>query len=245
MIEIDLTDGNLAVITPVGALSAQDFAKLTETINDYINREDKVPNLVIRAAHLPHWDSFEALTRHIAFVRDHHRLVAKIAVVGDHPALTVLPVLADHFVKAKIRRFAEARLSEAMEWAAAEGDHPGRFEPIDGLPDDVLALEAKGIITARDYRDTLVPMMQEKLAKRDKVKFLIVMGEAFESYSDDAAWEDFRFGVSHWSNFARIALVSDISWLRTTTQLFSPLIRSEVKVFHLAELDKAKAWIKT
>lgn len=244
MIAIDLSQPAIAVLKPEGALTAADFDTLRAAIDAHINQTDIVPNLVIDASHLPHWDSFTALEKHLKFVRDHHRLVKKLAIVGDSPVLGVLPAIVDHFVGAKIRRFPVDKMAQAKEWANAADDDPGRFDVIDGLPRDVVALKAVGIITAQDYRDTLIPLIEEKLKEHKRLKFLIVLGEEYATYAADAAWDDMRFGISHWGDFSRIALVTDIGWMASATKLFAPLMGAQVAVFPMAELDEAKSWVK-
>jgi len=49
-------------------------------------------------------------------VRDHHRKIAKVAVVSDGTFLSVAPKLADHFVNAEVRHFHEAERDAAMSW---------------------------------------------------------------------------------------------------------------------------------
>lgn len=244
MIDIDISDPDIAVLRPEGALSEEDFEGLARTIDDRINKTDKVPNLVICLDHLPHWDSIGALTRHFHFAREHQKIVKKVAVVGDSPVLSVGPEIANHFVKATIRRFPANKLEEAKAWARAEDDDPGRFEIIDGLPRDVVALRAVGVITADDYRETLEPLVAKKLKEHDKLKCLIVLDDDYITYSGDAAWADTRFGFSHLTDFSRIALVTDIGWLTKAAGLFMPLMPYDFKAFPLAELEEAKSWIK-
>jgi hypothetical protein len=244
MIDIDLSEPDIVILKPQGALSESDFDNLAEAIDGRINETDKVPNLVIRVEGLPHWDSLAALTRHFHFVREHQKVVAKVAIVGDSPLLAVMPEIADHFVKAKLRRFPAGKLAEAKAWARAADDDPGRFEEIEGLPADVLALRAVGIITAQDYADTLVPMVEAKLKVHDKIKCLIVLGEDYTSYAGDAAWADTKFGLSHFRDFTRVAMVTDVGWMKQAANLFGWLMPGELKTFALAELDAAKEWIK-
>lgn len=244
MINLDLSDPKLAVIAPSGALSEADFADLADAIDGHINATDTVPAMVIVVDRLPHWDSIAALTRHFQFVQQHHQLVRKVAVVGDSPLLSVAPEVANRFVDATVRRFPADKLDDAKAWARADADDPGRFEVIEGLPRDVIALRAVGVITADDYRDTLAPMVKEKLAEHDKLKCLIVLDEDYATYSGGAAWEDVKFGFGHLTDFTRIAMVTDIGWLTSAARLFMPLMPYEFKAFPLAELDSAKSWIK-
>ncbi|MEL1251238.1 STAS/SEC14 domain-containing protein [Aurantiacibacter gilvus] len=244
MIDLDLSDPQLAVISPQGALSEADFTGLAGAIDNHINTTDSVPALVICVDKLPYWDSIGALTRHFHFVQQHHQLVRKVAIVGDSPLLSVAPEIANRFVEATVRRFPSAKLEEAKEWARAEGDDPGRFEPIDGLPSDVIALRVVGVITADDYRDMLIPLMQEKLAQHDKLKCLLVLDDDYATFSGGAAWEDTKFDLRHMTDFSRIALVTDIGWMIKTARLFQPILPYELGIFPLAELEEAKSWIK-
>jgi hypothetical protein len=49
-------------------------------------------------------------------------------------------------------------------------------------------------------------------------------------------------GVEHFRAWKRIALVTDIDWMRHMTQLFGWMTPGEVKVFPLAQRGEAIAW---
>lgn len=244
MIDIQITDANIAEVEFEGALSSEDFARVRSAIDGYINEHDRVPNILIHMRTMVHWDSPKALQDHFRLVRDHHRLVKKLAVVGDNPLLGFVPEIVDHFVAAKIRRFPEAKLEEARAWLESEGDEPGGFEVLGGFPDDVVAVQLKGIITGKAYADKLVPLIDGKLEKHDRIKCLIVVDEEFISYTAEAAWDDMLLGIRHWNKFERIGVVTDIRWLRISMRVAAPLIPGEFKLFDLAELEEAKGWIK-
>jgi hypothetical protein len=56
-------------------------------------------------------------------------------------------------------------------------------------------------------------------------------------------WDDARFGLTHLGDFSKIAVVSDIEWLRQSVKLFGPLIPAPVQVFHNTDIEDAKRWI--
>lgn len=244
MIDIDTTHPGIVILRPEGALSEKDFAELGKTIDTHINETDSVPNLVIRVDKLPHWESLGALSRHLDFVKVHSKIVQKVAVVGDSPLLKLAPEVADHFVEAKVRRFPVKKFEDAKAWALAAGDDPGRFEVIEGLPRDVVAVRAVGIITGDDYRETLLPLVDEKLKEHDMLKLLFVMGDEYATFSGDAAWEDTKFDFKHLRDFSRIAVVTDVNWVARTMKIFAPILPYALKVFSMAELEEAKSWIK-
>ncbi len=245
MIDIDQSHPDYVILRPEGALSEQDFADLAKAIDTRINETDKVPNLVIRVDKLPRWDSLGALARHFHFVKEHQKIVKKVAIVGDSPILSLAPEIANHFVSATIRRFPDRKLEDAQAWAATEVDDPGHFEMIDGLPRDVVAVRAVGIITAADYQDMLIPLVEEKLKEHDKLKCLVVLDDAWAAYSGHAAWEDTKFGLAHMRDFTRIALVTDVGWVMRSAKALAPFMPFHFKSFPVAELDAAKSWIKT
>lgn len=244
MFEIDQTDPDFVVISPKGSLSKEDFDTLAATIDAQINERDAVPNFLFCIDKIPHWDGLDALSRHLQFIRSHEALVKKIALVGDSRLLSLGPDIADHFVKAKLRHFPMAKLEEAKVWLRSDRDDPGRFELIDGLPSDVIALRAVGIITPDDYHEVLDPLVEEKLKQHDKLKCLVVLDDAFTAYPLDAMWEDTKFGVHHMRDFTRIALVTDLGWLVKGTRLLAPLLPYTIKVFGTDHLEEAKSWIK-
>ncbi|MGO9545393.1 MAG: STAS/SEC14 domain-containing protein [Rhodomicrobium sp.] len=116
------------------------------------------------------------------------------------------------------------------------------FKLIEDLPPDVLGIEATGKVTHEDYENILIPKAEAMIAK-GPVKLLYVAGEGFEGYELEALWDDGTFGVKHWRDFTRVAVVADQAWLRTAVTLFKPFFPSEVQLFKLGDLAAAKAWI--
>ena len=49
--------------------------------------------------------------------------------------------------------------------------------------------------------------------------------------------------MKHLTAFSRVAVVSDIGWIRHAVRAFAPLIPAEVHVFGDDELAEAKAWV--
>lgn len=126
-----------------------------------------------------------------------------------------------------------------------EEDHPGSFMVIDGLPSDVVGIDARGLISSSDYGETLEPLVEAKLKLYDKLKMLIGAGPYFDGYSAGAVWDDARFGFSHLTTFSKLALMTDLEWLRHAAKLFGGLMPADVMVFSMKEIDDAKEWIKS
>ena len=116
------------------------------------------------------------------------------------------------------------------------------FKFIEGLPQDVLAIEASGKVTHDDYRNTLIPKAEAMMAK-GPIKMLYVIGKDFASFELQALWDDGAFGLRHWYDFSHIAVVTDHAWMRAMVSMFKPFFHGNVRLFGLAELPAAKDWI--
>jgi len=245
MITAAFTESKKALVVDLsGELTEQDFTGLARTIDDHINQADDIPNLVLHISKIPHWDSFNTLKTHFKLVKAHHQLISKVAVVSDTLTFAVIPYIMDHFLAAKVRHFPAGHLDDATLWAEAEDDHPGAFEILEDLPRDVVGIQARGVITAQDYEQVLVPLVEEKLKTHDHLKLLFVLDDSFEGYSEAAAWDDMRFGFGHFGDFSRIAIVTDIGWIRHGAKLFGPLVGAQVHIFDVGDLAVARSWIK-
>ena len=113
---------------------------------------------------------------------------------------------------------------------------------IEGMPPDVLAIEAVGRVTHEDYRTVLIPKAETMMA-RGPIKMIYVIGKEFTGYELEALWDDGAFGIKHWRDFRRIAVVADQAWLRASVSMFTPFFPAEVRLFNLSEFSAAKNWI--
>jgi len=117
------------------------------------------------------------------------------------------------------------------------------FRPVFDLPPGVIGYSAVGKISADDYSKVLIPEIEAKVAEGGKLRFLYVAGPEFEGYELGAMADDTTFGFRHFFDFEKIAFVSDNPAFRTLVQGFGMMMPAEVRVFAVAQLDKAKAWL--
>lgn len=117
------------------------------------------------------------------------------------------------------------------------------IEQIDGLPPGTLGFRASGQVTATDYERVLVPDVEAAFTVNRKLRLLYHVGPDFTGFEPGAMWEDAMLGFRHFSGWDRVALVSDVPWLRVATQAMGFVVPAQVRLFHNAELDQAVAWI--
>jgi hypothetical protein len=114
------------------------------------------------------------------------------------------------------------------------------LKALTGLPNGVIGFETAGKLHAEDYRDILLPAI-ERAASAGDVRIVLVIPE-FEGLTAGALWQDLKMGVEKWGAWKRIALVTDIEWMRHMTSLFGWMTPGEVRQFSLTERDDAALW---
>ncbi|MEN6508243.1 MAG: STAS/SEC14 domain-containing protein [Smithella sp.] len=117
------------------------------------------------------------------------------------------------------------------------------IEVISGLPDQVIGIEAKGKVTRSDYESVIIPLVEKKLRSYKKINFLYYIGDKFSGMEADAMWEDAKVGFSNLRAWNKIAVVSNVDWIRKAVKLFEFVIPGHVKVFANDQLSEALIWV--
>jgi hypothetical protein len=115
------------------------------------------------------------------------------------------------------------------------------LQTMTGLPPGVIGFEADGELHADDYRDVLLPAVEAVILRGEKIRVVLVF-KGLDGLSGGALWQDLKMGVEHLTSWKRIALVTDIDWMRRLTDAFGWMTPGELKHFPLASLDEAVAW---
>ena len=115
----------------------------------------------------------------------------------------------------------------------------------EGLPENVAAFRASGEVTREDYEKTLIPMVEDKLENHEKIRLLYHLGPDFKGFTAGAMWDDTKVGLKHLKAWEKVAMVTDVSWLRNTVKCLGFIIPGKVKIFHNAEMDQAKDWVSS
>jgi hypothetical protein len=114
------------------------------------------------------------------------------------------------------------------------------LELIEGLPGNVVGIAVSGRLTMQDCQDVLVPAMQKSLKRHEKIRLYYELNSRFPG----AAWDDLELGLEDLSRCERVAIVTDIGWVRLTVKALRFLIPSEIRVFPTVQADEGRAWIR-
>jgi SpoIIAA-like len=117
-------------------------------------------------------------------------------------------------------------------------------EMIPNLPENVLGFVAKGTVTANDYEKTIIPAVERMFPRQGKARLLYHLGEDFGGFEAAAIWDDTKLGLKHLTGWDRIAVVSDVEWLRGAIRVFGLVMPGDVRLFHNRELAEATRWVR-
>ncbi len=107
---------SILILKPVGPLESADFEKLVRDVDPHIREKGGLNGLMIYVKSFPGWDSFAAFLSHMKFVKNHHQKIKKIAAVTGSGFLSIMPQVANHFVKAEVRHFDYDDKVAALNW---------------------------------------------------------------------------------------------------------------------------------
>jgi len=117
------------------------------------------------------------------------------------------------------------------------------IQHLEGFPSSVLAFICKGRVKKADYDAVLVPAVQNALRTHHKLRLYYETDADFAGLEPGAIWEDFKVGMEHLTRWERIAVVTDVAWIKHTVLLFSFLMPGTTKLFSRAEAMQARDWI--
>jgi len=71
------------------------------------------------------------------------------------------------------------------------------------VPDEVVVLTAKGTVTGEDYENVLVPAIEERLKRHQKIGMLYHLGPDFTGFTAGAMWDDAKAGARYPTAFEK------------------------------------------
>jgi len=117
------------------------------------------------------------------------------------------------------------------------------IERLQHLPPGIDGLRASGTVTEQDYETVVAPLLEEAARASRRVRLLYQVGPDFQGFTVAGAWADARLGLQHLDVLERVALVSDVRWMRALTQLISAALPCPVAAFSNAQWTEALGWL--
>ena len=104
------------LVEPQGPLTKADFETIAAQVDPIIESDGSLDGLIIKTKDFPGWENFGDIVEHFRFVRKHHQVISKIALVTDAKISDLFPARVSHFVKAEVEHFAFDEYEKAVEW---------------------------------------------------------------------------------------------------------------------------------
>jgi stage II sporulation SpoAA-like protein len=121
------------------------------------------------------------------------------------------------------------------------------IEEIAEMPAGTVGLRVWGEVTGEDYKDVLLPTVERAVNEHGEIRLLFQAGPDFQRFTASMIGTDvtkgLSFGVSHWSAWKRMAVVTDVEWLRHAMQMLGWMTPGEARLFALDEVAAAKEWV--
>jgi hypothetical protein len=119
-------------------------------------------------------------------------------------------------------------------------------EQLDGMPSGTVGFRIDGDVEREDYTEVLVPALRAAAESGHGLRMLYLI-EDIDEIEAEALWEDTKLGydlvVAHHGDWKRSAIVTDIDWMARASRLFLWLFPGEARLFRVADLEQAKAWV--
>jgi hypothetical protein len=107
--------------------------------------------------------------------------------------------------------------------------------------DKVVEVKATGTLTVEDYRQFL-PEVERLVKQHGPIRILFEMHD-FHGWTAGAAWQDFKFGVTHFDDVERLAMVGEKKWQKLMAMLCRPFTKARIRYFDASQAAEARTWI--
>ena len=106
----------------------------------------------------------------------------------------------------------------------------------------VLEIHVSGKLVGKDY-EQFVPRFEQLLHEHGKLRILFEMSD-FHGWDTQALWDDIKFGVKHFNDIVRVAMVGETKWQQWMATFCKPFTAAKVRYFSENELAKATEWLE-
>jgi hypothetical protein len=121
------------------------------------------------------------------------------------------------------------------------------IEEIADMPAGTVGVRVWGSVTRADYVDVLMPLTSKAAEEHGEIRLVFQAGPDFEHFTPGMIGADvtqgLSFGMKHWSAWKRMAVVTDVDWLRHAMGIFGWMTPGEARWYPLDELELAKKWV--
>jgi hypothetical protein len=117
------------------------------------------------------------------------------------------------------------------------------IEVITSFPDNVIGFKATGRVTRQDYLEVVIPAVEKARKTHSKTRLYYELGPQFSEIDLGAEWEDLKLGLEDYTRWERVAVVTEVGWIKHLVGAFRFVMPGEVRVFANPQVAEARRWI--
>jgi hypothetical protein len=114
---------------------------------------------------------------------------------------------------------------------------------IPDLPAHVTGIRATGKVTKYDFEQVLIPAINDLVKRTGKINYLLLLETPISNFTLGAWIDDAIVGLKHFTQWHKIAIVTDQKGVEKFSDIFGYIVPGESKGFKLSELGAAKKWV--
>ena len=110
--------------------------------------------------------------------------------------------------------------------------------------DDALGLvelRVDGKVTEAEF-DAIAGRLEVFIERHGTIRLLEII-EDFGGFEFAAMGKGIKFDIEHLRDLSHCAVVTDSGWIGPFTRLLAPFFSIQIKVFRMAELERAREWL--
>ncbi|MGH8127011.1 MAG: STAS/SEC14 domain-containing protein [Gammaproteobacteria bacterium] len=117
------------------------------------------------------------------------------------------------------------------------------IEIVDGFPEGVIAIAARQHVFASDYDNALLPLVDEALETRSKIRLYYEMDNEFFGVDAGSVFKYLSSWARYLTHWERIAVVTNSVWVFMGMSVFRLLMPHRFRIFTARHAADARGWI--
>lgn len=106
---------------------------------------------------------------------------------------------------------------------------------------ELLNVHVSGKLRSVDY-EHFVPEFERLVDQHGKLRLLFDMTD-FHGWDAGALWADTKFGIKHFADIERIAMVEETKWQHGMATFCKPFTKATIQYFDHAKAAEARDWL--
>jgi hypothetical protein len=105
----------------------------------------------------------------------------------------------------------------------------------------ILIIHVSGKLVKEDY-ERFVPEFERLTRQHGKLDLLFDM-TGFHGWKAGALWEDTKFGIRHFNDIGKLAMVGEKKWQQGMALFCKPFTTAAIRYFDHTEIAAAQQWL--